>query len=33
VGGHFGVLTGRGPGLRRARRRPDHMADNPPDPH
>ena len=26
-------VTGRAAGFRRARRRPDRMADNPPDPH
>ena len=26
-------VTGRVAGFRRARRRPDRMADNPPDPH
>ena len=26
-------VTGRAAGFRRARRRPDHIADNPPDPH
>jgi hypothetical protein len=28
-----GGVTGRAAGFRRARRRPDRMADNPPDPH
>jgi hypothetical protein len=32
-GGSGRGVTGRAAGFRRARRRPDHMADNPPDPH
>ena len=32
-GGSDGGVTGRAAGFRRARRRPDRMADNPPDPH
>jgi len=28
-----GGVTGRAAGFRRARRRPECMADNPPDPH
>jgi hypothetical protein len=32
-GGYDGGITGRAAGFRRARRRPDRMADNPPDPH
>jgi len=32
-GGSDGGGTGRANGFRRARRRPDRMADNPPDPH
>jgi len=31
-GGSDGGVTGRAAGFRRARRRPDRMADNPPDP-
>ena len=31
--GYDWVVTGRADGFRRARRRPDRMADNPPDPH
>ena len=33
IGGSDGEVTGRAAGFRRARRRPDRMADNPPDPH
>jgi len=32
-GGSDGGVTGRAAGFRRARRRPESMADNPPDPH
>jgi len=32
-GGSGRGVTGRAAGFRRARRRPDRMADNPPDPH
>jgi hypothetical protein len=32
-GGSDEGVTGRAAGFRRARRRPDHIADNPPDPH
>jgi hypothetical protein len=32
-GGSDGGITGRAAGFRRARRRLDCMADNPPDPH
>ena len=32
-GGSERGVTGRVAGFRRARRRPDRMADNPPDPH
>ena len=32
-GGSGRGVTGRATGFRRARRRPDRMADNPPDPH
>jgi hypothetical protein len=33
MGDLMGGVTGRAAGFRRARRRPDSMADNPPDPH
>jgi hypothetical protein len=33
VRGSNGGVTGRTAGFRRARRRPDRIADNPPDPH
>jgi hypothetical protein len=32
-GGSDGGVSGRAAGFRRARRWPDRMADNPPDPH
>jgi len=32
-GGPEGGVTGRAAGFRRARRRLDHVDDNPPDPH
>jgi hypothetical protein len=33
IGDLMGGVTGGAAGFRKARRRPDRMADNPPDPH